>query len=286
MASSLPSKRARTPRRSSPESRRGSRRCRPSWRPTRPSPTSPNATSASMSRCTASRPPSRTIGSCCASTSCRPSESASSLTSSTKTFWPFTTSCTTCPRSRTERSIFWSRCSTWPTRGAGVPPAPTRAGAWSRFKVEKHERFLTREELYRLGQALRAAPAERLASTHAAAAIRLLVLTGCRRNEILGLRWDDLNFDTGEMRLRDSKTGARMVPLPPKSHSIVHTPYRLSVALAPFGMRPRLLHQPPRPQSHAAVCGPLRRNAFRVCWWLRKSAAKWRTAICACSDHR
>ena len=83
----------------------------------------------------------------------------------------------------------------------------------SRFKVEKHERFLTREELYRLGQAPRAAPTERLASRHAAAAIRLLVLTGCRRNEILGLRWDDLNFDTGEMRLPDSKTGARMVPL-------------------------------------------------------------------------
>ena len=82
-----------------------------------------------------------------------------------------------------------------------------------RFKIEKHERFLTREELYRLGEALRTAPAERLASTHAAAAIRLLVLTGCRRNEILGLRWDDLNFDTGEMRLPDSKTGARMVPL-------------------------------------------------------------------------
>ena len=76
----------------------------------------------------------------------------------------------------------------------------------SRFKVEKHERFLTREELYRLGQALRAAPAERLASIHAAAAIRLLVLTGCRRNEILGLCWDDLNFDTGEMRLPDRKS--------------------------------------------------------------------------------
>ena len=148
----------------------------------------------------------------------------------------------------------------WGWRPSGTNPCR----GVSRFKVEKHERFLTREELYRLGQALRAAPAERLASTHAAAAIRLLVLTGCRRNEIPGLRWDDLNFDTGEMRLRDSKTGARMVPLPPKSHSIVHTPYRLSVALAPFGMRPRLLHQPPRPQSHAAVCGPLRRNAFRA----------------------
>ena len=91
----------------------------------------------------------------------------------------------------------------------------------SRFKVEKHERFLTREELYRLGQTLKAAPAEGLASTHAAAAIRLLVLTGCRRNEILGLRWDDLNFESGEMRLPDSKTGARMVPLPPKSAEIL-----------------------------------------------------------------
>ena len=36
---------------------------------------------------------------------------------------------------------------------------------------------------------------------------------GCRRNEILCLRWDDLNFDAGEMRLRDSKTGARTVPM-------------------------------------------------------------------------
>ena len=84
-----------------------------------------------------------------------------------------------------------------------------------RYKVEQnHERFLTPEELYRLGQALDSAAAERLASAHAAAAIRLLVLTGCRRNEILGLRWEDLDFEAGEMRLADSKTGARVVPMP------------------------------------------------------------------------
>ena len=103
----------------------------------------------------------------------------------------------------------WRPSGTNPCRG--VP----------RFRVEKHERFLTREELYRLGKALRAAPAERLASTHSAAAIRLLVLTGCRRNEILGLRWDDLNFDTGEMRLPDSKTGTRMVPLTPAAAKVL-----------------------------------------------------------------
>ena len=97
----------------------------------------------------------------------------------------------------------------WGWRPAGSNPCRGVA----RFKVEKHERFLTREELRRLGEALRAEPAERLASVHAAAAVRLLVLTGCRRNEILCLRWDDLNFDTGEMRLPDSKTGARTVPM-------------------------------------------------------------------------
>ena len=84
-----------------------------------------------------------------------------------------------------------------------------------RFRVEKHEWFLTRGELFRLGEALRAAPEKRLVSAHAAAVIRLLVLTGCRRNEILGLRWDVLNFETGEIRLPDTKTGTRMVPLTP-----------------------------------------------------------------------
>ncbi len=82
-----------------------------------------------------------------------------------------------------------------------------------RFKIEqRRERVLTREELFRLGEAIRAAPGEGLATAHAAAAIRLLVLTGCRRNEILGLRWDDLNFETGEMRLADRKTGDYSLP--------------------------------------------------------------------------
>ncbi len=96
------------------------------------------------------------------------------------------------------------RSSTWnPCKGA------------PRYMVEQHrERFLTREEIARLGAALAAAPSERLASAHAAAAIYFLLLTGCRRNEILTLWWDDLNFESGEMRLRDSKTSPRMVPMP------------------------------------------------------------------------
>ena len=91
-----------------------------------------------------------------------------------------------------------------------------------RYKVNpRKERFLTPEELARLGRTLDIAPAERLASRHAAAAIRLLVLTGCRRNEIMGLAWDDLDFEAGEMRLADSKTGARVVPLPPAAVEVL-----------------------------------------------------------------
>ena len=49
----------------------------------------------------------------------------------------------------------------------------------------------------------------------AVAAIRLLLLTGCRRNEILTLRWDDIDRTAGELRLRDTKAGPRRAPLTP-----------------------------------------------------------------------
>ena len=38
-------------------------------------------------------------------------------------------------------------------------------------------------------------------------------LTGCRKSEILALRWDDVDRTAGEFRLRDGKRGPRMVPL-------------------------------------------------------------------------
>ena len=102
------------------------------------------------------------------------------------------------------------------------PPGKNPCRFVRRYKVQpQHERFLTPEELHRLGLALDAAPAERLASRHGAAAIRLLVLTGCRRNEILGLRWEDVDFEAGELRLRDTKTGARVVPLTPAAAEVL-----------------------------------------------------------------
>ncbi len=102
------------------------------------------------------------------------------------------------------------------------PPGRNPCKSVRRYKVDPHkERFLTPEELARLGRTLDVAPEKRLASRHAAAAIRLLVLTGCRRNEIMGLAWDDLDFEAGKMRLADSKTGPRIIPMPPAAAEVL-----------------------------------------------------------------
>ena len=69
-------------------------------------------------------------------------------------------------------------------------------------------RFLDTDELARLGRALDDHEAH---WSEAVAATRLLALTGCRRSEVLDLRWRDMGADA--LNLRDSKTGPRAVPL-------------------------------------------------------------------------
>ena len=82
-----------------------------------------------------------------------------------------------------------------------------------KYKEQKRERFLTEEEFRRLGQVLNDVEAEGAETLSAVTAIRLLMLTGCRLNEVQTLRWENVDLEAGELRLRDSKTGARMVPL-------------------------------------------------------------------------
>ena len=70
----------------------------------------------------------------------------------------------------------------------------------------KKERFLSTEELGRLGATLaRQADRDRVK----VAAVRLLALTGCRYSEVLGLHWSDVKGL--RLQLRDSKTGPRTV---------------------------------------------------------------------------
>ena len=81
-----------------------------------------------------------------------------------------------------------------------------------KYQEKKRERYLTDEEFHRLGQVLNEIKAGGSETLAAVTAIRLLILTGCRLGEIQTLRREDLNLEASQIRVRDGKTGARMVP--------------------------------------------------------------------------
>lgn len=80
--------------------------------------------------------------------------------------------------------------------------------------VRKMQRFLSEQEITRLAAALDA-EASSSGNPFSVAAIKLLLFTGCRRGEIIGLRWEHVDFERGRegLRLPDSKTGERTVHL-------------------------------------------------------------------------
>ena len=79
-------------------------------------------------------------------------------------------------------------------------------------ETKSRERFLTTEELARLGDTLDACQKEGVNPT-AIAAIRTLIFTGARKSEILGLRWKWCDFERRQIRLPESKTDAKTIPL-------------------------------------------------------------------------
>jgi integrase/uncharacterized protein (DUF433 family) len=80
-----------------------------------------------------------------------------------------------------------------------------------RYPEHKRERFLSAEELGRLGVALNDYEKAGTESLFAVAAFRLLLFTGCRLREIQTLAWRSVYLQEGELRLPDSKTGAKTV---------------------------------------------------------------------------
>lgn len=93
-----------------------------------------------------------------------------------------------------------------------------------RFQEEKRRRYLFEAEMARLGDVLRRAEEGELGrsiSPYAVAMLRLLILTGARHSEILELRWDEVNLGRSCLELRDSKTGAKEVFLPPAARQLL-----------------------------------------------------------------
>ena len=91
----------------------------------------------------------------------------------------------------------------------------------------KLTRFLSRAEVERLHAALDSHQA-RGSGRQQADIIRLLLLTGCRKGEVLHLRWSEVDGDT--LYLRDGKTGPRTVLLNAQAQAILERQPRLGGA--------------------------------------------------------
>jgi integrase len=89
-----------------------------------------------------------------------------------------------------------------------------------RYREEKKERFLSLEELGRLGEAIRAGEADG-ENAFTMAALRLLIFTGARLGEILNLRWEEVDLEKGVLALPDSKTGRKRIYLNPPALDVL-----------------------------------------------------------------
>jgi integrase len=120
-------------------------------------------------------------------------------------------------------------------RAGVLPEGINPARGVEKFRESRRERFLNSEELERLGSAIREAETTGIPWTldeskatakhvpktkrstriapSAAAALRLLLFTGCRLREILHLRWEHVDIERGCLFLSDSKSGRKTVIL-------------------------------------------------------------------------
>jgi len=109
-----------------------------------------------------------------------------------------------------------------------IPEMSNPCRSVAKNRERRRERFLTDEEFRRLGRVLDEAESCKGVSVHAVAAIRLLLLTGCRKGEILNLRWSEVDLEAGELNVPDTKTGPRTITLSPEGASVLSRIPRLA----------------------------------------------------------
>lgn len=115
-------------------------------------------------------------------------------------------------------SRLMSLSEAWDFRPSGTNPCQHV----ERFKETARNRYLSASELERLGAAMRSLIEEGQITPSAANAIRLLLLTGARLNELLTAEWAWVDWERSILALPDSKTGAKPVYLSAAAINVLH----------------------------------------------------------------
>ncbi|QGM96259.1 site-specific integrase [Methylocystis parvus] len=140
------------------------------------------------------------------------------------------------PYAANRAAAVWGKVFTWGASRGLVPEGHNPTKGLQKYREQGRERFLTSDELARLGTALAdgetvglpyevdeakpnakhaAKPENRrvMLDPFAVGAIRLLILTGARLREILDAKWSEVDMERGVIFLSDSKTGRKPIYL-------------------------------------------------------------------------
>ena len=121
-------------------------------------------------------------------------------------------------------SVIMRQAEVYGYRPAGTSPC---AGI-RRYRRQGRERFLSTAEIRRLGKVLARHEADH---PQTVAIIRLLLLTGCRKGEIVSLKWR--HYREGKLFLPDSKTGPRTVWLSSAARALLDDLLRKAIWIFP-----------------------------------------------------
>ncbi len=90
-----------------------------------------------------------------------------------------------------------------------------------KYSEASRERFLSDDELERLGAALDQSESDSSESPVVCNAIRFLLVSGWRLNEALKLEWSNLDLKAGLVRLPDTKSGAATIDVNPAMAAVL-----------------------------------------------------------------
>jgi len=90
-----------------------------------------------------------------------------------------------------------------------VPENSNPAKGVTLFKEDRRERLLSKDEMNKIGDAIRKLSKEKPNAVYAYRAIQTLFLTGCRTGEALRLRWSGVDFERETLNFPQTKTEPR-----------------------------------------------------------------------------
>jgi integrase len=145
-------------------------------------------------------------------------------------------------------SVMFKCAEHWKLRDEGTNPCR----GIKRYREKRRERLLSDAEVARIYAAMREVETASTVPDGILLAIRLLFSTACRAGEILGLKWDYLDHDNGDIVWPDSKTGHMRKPLTTETAALLHR-------AAPIVGNPYICTSP-------SGTGPLSINTLEKAW--------------------